>query len=576
LDRTLARDPEALLAIPPTAVRKVPVIAVADKQQTTPSQKSQPEEREQQSTGEKVEPPPKKPTGLTSLKIPPVALKQQPHPQSESQNAQESAPQTAQSQQKPLQLSLPMKKAHEEPQQRENPNEPSFEEMEAAEREKAHLIRRAHLELTAVNDWLYISGSGAAEDVSRIVSSGITHVVNAAAMVTSTSYPDSVRCLRLWTADAAGVDLFAIFPVVLEFAVDARSKGGRVLVHCSQGISRSCALSIALIMFFEGLSYTDAMAVVKQKRRVCSPNAGFLAQLIQFEQFLSDVKSSTTRRFVWRCGVFAHEYPQQGIVAKLQPHEDTVLDPRGVYVVASKDSDVVYIWSGSDASGTAYAAAFVAAARKHAEFVQKYLRLGSRVEEVVNSSLSSVGLDGYTVSSTEQEKYPSEEWLGASTAAQGLACEDRKDSWNGTTHLPPSSVQRNCHATDGHDSEHDGELSARETENRSSPPDHSQSGRPYRMIDLDDDEDLTGFEEDDLDSDKVFLFAPTQKDGLVYVWVGKKTHFYTRTDDDEAVCQVIEEYVERMAEYDLTADQIEETVVLYEGREPDEFWECFD
>ncbi len=59
----------------------------------------------------------------------------------------------------------------------------------------------------------------------------------------------------------------------------ARQGGGCVLVHCSQGVSRSAALSIGYLMWKLGQPYQEVADLVKAIRGVTNPNIGFACQV---------------------------------------------------------------------------------------------------------------------------------------------------------------------------------------------------------------------------------------------------------------------------------------------------------
>ena len=59
-----------------------------------------------------------------------------------------------------------------------------------------------------------------------------------------------------------------------DFMDSALSQSGRVLVHCSQGVSRSATIVIAFLMWKTGATYDETFASVKAIRGVANPNIG--------------------------------------------------------------------------------------------------------------------------------------------------------------------------------------------------------------------------------------------------------------------------------------------------------------
>jgi len=64
----------------------------------------------------------------------------------------------------------------------------------------------------------------------------------------------------------------------------ARCGGGKVLVHCQAGVSRSPTLVVAYLMARYGQPLMDAFQLVKQRRPIVAPNFNFMGQLMEFEQ----------------------------------------------------------------------------------------------------------------------------------------------------------------------------------------------------------------------------------------------------------------------------------------------------
>ena len=59
--------------------------------------------------------------------------------------------------------------------------------------------------------------------------------------------------------------------------------GGKVLVHCNDGMSRSASLVIAYLMQKYGLDFKAALSHVQSRRFCVQPNDGFEQQLREFE-----------------------------------------------------------------------------------------------------------------------------------------------------------------------------------------------------------------------------------------------------------------------------------------------------
>ena len=60
-----------------------------------------------------------------------------------------------------------------------------------------------------------------------------------------------------------------MLPAFCEWAESALTGGGRILVHCQSGVSRSCSLVIGYLMWKQGLGYDEALAKVKVTPRMC-------------------------------------------------------------------------------------------------------------------------------------------------------------------------------------------------------------------------------------------------------------------------------------------------------------------
>ncbi|XP_059535668.1 dual specificity protein phosphatase 5-like [Myotis daubentonii] len=82
--------------------------------------------------------------------------------------------------------------------------------------------------------------------------------------------------------DSHTADISSHFQEAIDFIDCVREKGGKVLVHCEAGISRSPTICMAYLMKTRQFRLKDAFDYIKQ-RSVVSPNFGFMGQLLQYE-----------------------------------------------------------------------------------------------------------------------------------------------------------------------------------------------------------------------------------------------------------------------------------------------------
>ena len=67
--------------------------------------------------------------------------------------------------------------------------------------------------------------------------------------------------------------------------------GGRVMVNCWQGASRSATVVLAFLMMHHNMELSAVLAQVKTRRDI-RPNNGFLKQLVTLENILNQGESA--------------------------------------------------------------------------------------------------------------------------------------------------------------------------------------------------------------------------------------------------------------------------------------------
>ncbi len=135
-------------------------------------------------------------------------------------------------------------------------------------------------------DFLYLGDRVTASDRDRLRALKITHVLNATEDVSNffeaeTASLQYMRCSIVDQSSAAR-EMHGQIDGCCAFLDACRSSGGRALVHCRAGVSRSATIVIAYLMHSQRWELKAALAHVSARRFV-QPNTGFLHFLIEFE-----------------------------------------------------------------------------------------------------------------------------------------------------------------------------------------------------------------------------------------------------------------------------------------------------
>ncbi|KAM4636057.1 dual specificity protein phosphatase 5 [Discoglossus pictus] len=87
-------------------------------------------------------------------------------------------------------------------------------------------------------------------------------------------------------------DISSHFQEAIDFIDTVRRTGGRVLVHCEAGISRSPTICMAYLMKTKRFRLEEAFEYIKQRRSLISPNFSFMGQLLHYETEVFPSKAS--------------------------------------------------------------------------------------------------------------------------------------------------------------------------------------------------------------------------------------------------------------------------------------------
>ena len=134
--------------------------------------------------------------------------------------------------------------------------------------------------------FLFLGDGLNATDVNHQLDLGITHILDISGSKISEEAAGTLglqyKSIHIW--DSEEEDIQQYFPDTNKFILDCKAAGGKVLVHCRAGISRSSSLVLAYLLHtntYTGLK--EALQFVVQQRPIVCPNVGFRQQLINEE-----------------------------------------------------------------------------------------------------------------------------------------------------------------------------------------------------------------------------------------------------------------------------------------------------
>ncbi|KAF8523510.1 protein-tyrosine phosphatase-like protein [Hysterangium stoloniferum] len=135
--------------------------------------------------------------------------------------------------------------------------------------------------------FLYLGPCSAASSKLFLMENSITHVLSIGA--SPSALVENVTYHRLSLNDSVSSSISEITDAaceVIDGAIASKKNTGKILVHCSAGISRSPMVVAAYLMKRKGMTLKAALGQIIQVRPQISLNAGFLEQLKEMEMEL--------------------------------------------------------------------------------------------------------------------------------------------------------------------------------------------------------------------------------------------------------------------------------------------------
>jgi len=136
--------------------------------------------------------------------------------------------------------------------------------------------------ITIITHNICLGGRDDASDLAACRKFGITHVLNLASQLHNFQENELI-CKKLPLEDKEDFDILSHLPDASKFISHVENMGGRVLVHCISGVSRSTTMVLMHLIDKHGLPLKDAYNYVLSCRPWIAPNDGFKLQLTQLE-----------------------------------------------------------------------------------------------------------------------------------------------------------------------------------------------------------------------------------------------------------------------------------------------------
>lgn len=133
-----------------------------------------------------------------------------------------------------------------------------------------------------ITENIYISDFASSLNKEKLQEEGITHILSTVLGV-EPIFPDDFIYKNIYIRDTEKENIEKYFDECADFIKEAIDANGKILVHCSYGISRSASIVIAYLIKYEGKKFREAYDYLKEKREIIEPNRGFRTKLIVYE-----------------------------------------------------------------------------------------------------------------------------------------------------------------------------------------------------------------------------------------------------------------------------------------------------
>ncbi|CAF0922519.1 unnamed protein product [Didymodactylos carnosus] len=135
-----------------------------------------------------------------------------------------------------------------------------------------------------VENFLYLGSGKDANDIEQLLENKITHILNCTLeWAINPALPEHIKVKKIPLKDITEENISEQFDIVYDFLNEIKQQGGRVLIHCVVGRSRSASLVLSYLMKAEKMNLGEAYAYLLNCRNQIKPNDSFIKQLMFYE-----------------------------------------------------------------------------------------------------------------------------------------------------------------------------------------------------------------------------------------------------------------------------------------------------
>jgi protein tyrosine phosphatase len=145
-----------------------------------------------------------------------------------------------------------------------------------------YIYKNNYYNISKITDNLYISDICSAMNKDKLKEEGITDIL-CTILGVYPIYPDEFKYKNIHVRDTEEEDIEKYFEECGEYIDNVIRNNGKILVHCSYGISRSATIVIAYLMKYKGMRLNEAYKYVKDRRDIIEPNMGFKIKLDTYD-----------------------------------------------------------------------------------------------------------------------------------------------------------------------------------------------------------------------------------------------------------------------------------------------------